>query len=725
MKTINLTELLEESIGSYARYVILDRAIPDVRDGLKPGGRKTIYSMYEMGLAPTKPHKKSARVIGDTMGKYHPHGDAGLYTGLINLSTPWNNNVLLVDGHGNWGSLEEGGEASAAMRYTETRLSEIGHLATKDLAKNAVNFKLNFDGSETEPEVLPMPIPYALVNGTSGIAWSKSTEIAPHNIKELLTASIHIAKGKSKTPKAIAKLLPAPDSPTGCDLIVDPKEWEKSLETGKGRYVMRSTVDTVCDKKTAELVITSVPFNVKTGKLKASIASVLSENPALNAVDIIDETELEDVRIRIIFKPSTTEETLELAKNLLFKKTELQKAHTFSNEMISNGKPVILGAIPYLETFLEFRLQTLRNIWEHELNQLKDRVEVIDASLLTRDVTDEILTLARRSESKEQFELELVKRYQLTERQAKYIANTQIHQLSNRNFTALEKEKTSKLERIDELTTYLTDEKEANVQLIADLENTKSVFKQVKRKCAVHTPDEIEPIKEIKVEEIIESKPVKVVAKSDLQLMTIGRQAYQNQIGQYEDDNLVGAIDVTTTDFVFGVTKDGQYVTRFVNDLVRKGSLSENSDNLNKEIPQLKVSNEFVGLAYTNSDKEDNGYRLVILTKFGRLKVIEPSKLLPGVSTRAYVKKLRTCMKLEKGDEILQTYWMTPEEIAQSTVSVVMKDTSLKKGSKVKTIKLAKHAERLDGAGGSGLQGVRVLDSQTIQYFELVQNTTS
>ena len=721
--TIDFNELADNNAAEYASAVIRERAIPDARDGLKPVQRKLIYGMADMGLTPSKPFKKSARVLGDVMGKYHPHGDAGLYTGLVNMAASWNNNVALVDPQGNFGSIELGTEAAAASRYTEVRLSDLGLAITQGLNQNAVDMVPNFDGSETEPDVLPVAIPLGMLNGQTGIAWSRSTDIPPHNIKELLKGAIHLAKGKPATAAALAKIIPAPDSPTGCDIILDAKDWEEAVSKGEGKFVMRSKIEVEKSKQRADLVIKTVPFNTKTENLKIEIAKVLAATPALGAQTIVDETDEDDVSIRIVFKKSTTEEMLLKARDYLYKKTKLQKSASFSNEFIYKGHPRVIGLLEYLQIFNEFRLETLKRIWKFESDKLGARLEILEGRLKIKDILNEVVAFARNASSKKEIETWLQSKYDFTQRQSEDIASTRIYQLNNTEFTALQNEFDDKTTQKAELDERLSNQEKAQMELVKDLEQTLATFAKNDRKSPIFGTEAIADVKEISIEETIESKPLKLIVKDNLEIFTMGRQAFANQIDNYKEHDIVSTLDATTTDFAMMITKDGLFATRLLNDLVKKTNIADAGVRLNTEIADLKAGSDFVGATFSDKAKTDTDDRLFVLTKFGKAKVILPGKMLPNVNTKIYLKKLRPMMKLETGDEIIFAKNLKKSDLATSVFNVQIADPSLKKGWRLKKVDLAKIADRTDGAGGSGfrlinLKGGQSMKKDTIEFVQ-------
>lgn len=703
--TIDAEEFADASAAIYSAEVNLNRAIPDVRDGLKPVQRRALYGMHELGLEPKKPHVKSARISGEVMGKYHPHGDS-IYGAFALMAQDFSMNETLVDGHGNFGSIT--GKKPAAQRYTESRLSPAGHLLVKDLKKNAVQMIPNFDGSEIEPRVLPARYPQALLNGQLGIGWSIKATIAPHNINELLDLSIYTAQQHIKSRQVdineIKQFYQGPDFMTGCQVVLSEKEYLKELTTGYSKFNLRSVVEYHVDKKTSYFSIKHVPYKIETDKLKNQIVTELTKSKAFGLESIEDESRGMSLNIKFIFKKGTSEERLKQIVDHLYKKTDLQVSVTTNNLMIHKGRPQQIGVLKYIEIFNQFRLETLKNIWTFELDSLKKRLSLINALLKLEDVTDEVISLAKQSKSKSDFKDKLIVAYQFDEPQAEYIASLQLYQLGRTNFEALRSEKEEKELEVKNRELWLSNEKEALKQLVLDLKSTKKEFKGRNRKSEIVKPEDLKEVKEIKVEQMIDDKAVKVIIKRNLEMFQIGSQAYQNQIESYKDDDIVSVIDTRTTKYVMAVTSEGYGVTRLVNDLPRI-DLNGSSEKLNKQIPDLKSDSEFVG-GFTLSDDTN---RVLILSKSGYLKVMLPSVASPKTTTKSYFKKLRQIAKLKDNDSIASAFELPFKKLNKFELQVEFNDTTKKSGKTIRKCALSKFTDRTHGVGGSGSKAVNSL----------------
>lgn len=722
--SIELEAFADEAASRYSAYVNLHRAIPDIRDGLKPSQRRGLYGTYDMGLDPVKPHIKSARVTGHVMGKFHPHGDS-VYGAIILMSQDFTMNEPLFDIHGNNGSID--GTKEAASRYTEVRPSQAGYMMVKDIKRNAVKMIGNYDDTEVEPRVLPTPFPQSLLNGQSGIGWSLTTSIAPHNILELMDLSIYMAKTPDEKIDIdhVKSIFKGPDFMTGCQVVMSEEEYLKELLDGNTRFLQRSVVEYHVDKNSSYFSVKAIPYKVTTEKLKHQVISELVKSKAFGFEDIEDNSNGTDLDIRFIFKKGTDETKLRQIVDHLYKKTCLQESVTVNNVFVYKGRPQSVGVLKNIREFLRYRLECLKNMWSYDKGVLESRLNFINALLKLEDVTDEVIDLAKKAESKSHFEEELIKQFGFNEEQAEYIASLQLYRLGRTNFDALRAEKDEKESKVADLTEWLSDEKSANKQLINDLNETKKAFKGHTRKSEVIDANSISQAKVMKIEETIDDKAVKVVIKRDLEMFQIGTQAYNNQIDTYKEDDIVAAIDTRTVEYVMAVTKDGQTAVRLVNDLPRI-DLNGKSEKLNKQIPDLKSDAEFVGGFALKDDK----HRILLMTKYGYVKSILPSKAMPNTNTKIYQKKARPILKFKEndGDEIVLATSISTRKLTNHELHVTFNDNSKKSGKTVRKLKLDKYLEKLHGLGGNGSRSVNVtskgvtLDYRSCEFVKIVES---
>ena len=689
-----------ESMIDYGSYVILARALPDYRDGLKPVHRAILWSMSELGLNSKARYVKGAKVVGDTMANYHPHGDSSIDDSLVRLSQPWVNNEVLTDIHGNNGHID--GSGAAAMRYYECRLSASADLLLNGIGKNAVNLLDNFDGTKKIPEVLPASIPQAFINGAQGIAFGMASNILPHNSLELLDGCIKIIKTPSITPEKLGKIVLGPDFPTG-GVIVENADHMKEVVDGTGRFVLRGKVELhVEKKKESYLEITEVPWGVNTSDLKKSIATALEPHmKALGVTKLDDESKSSnEISIKILCKRGTDETTLKQIETLLYKKSKLQVAYTANTVMIVDGKPMQIGIYDYLHKFVDFRRDTLRRMWQYDLDKLQSREHIVRGLLQLVKLSDEVVKDARKSTSRKNFIEVLQKKHKFSEAQSEVIANLPLYRLGKQDFEQLTNELDENLTNQKELSKRLSDEDYCNQQLILDFQSSKQILKDSKRKTTFKDiSDEVEVV-ELKEEDLIESKATKVVVKRDLQVFRIGAKAYENNIASYDNDDIVDVIDSTTTDYIVVATKSGQSVTRFVNDL-DNGSLTGSYETLNKQIPDLKATDEFVGVS-TSSQYETS--RMLVITKNGAAKLLDVSKAQQNVNTKRYLSKLGKLMKFKSDDDyVIYAKQIDMSEFKDTTIKITMLDSSFKTPKMVeKKINMSKYDGRSDGASSTG-----------------------
>lgn len=428
---VNLSEEMRESFLDYAMSVIVARALPDVRDGLKPVHRRILYGMGEGGVTPDKPHKKSARIVGDVMGKYHPHGDSAIYESMVRMAQPFSYRQMLIDGHGNFGSID--GDGAAAMRYTEVRMSKIALEMLRDINKDTVNFVPNYDGSEKEPEVLPARFPNLLVNGTTGIAVGMATNIPPHNLGEVIDAIHILMKNPDCTVADLMEALPGPDFPTG-GLVMGKSGIRRAYETGKGSIVLRAKTEIKAQKNGKEqIIVTEIPYMVNKAKLVERIADLARDKRVEGITGIRDESSREGLRIVIDIRRDTS---ASVVLNNLYKLTNLQTSFGFNMLAIRDGIPKILNLKEILEAYLEHQKEVVRRRTEFDKQKAEARAHILEGLRIALDHIDAIIKIIRESESDQLARDTLMENYQLSEKQAQAILDMRLRRL-----TGLEREK--------------------------------------------------------------------------------------------------------------------------------------------------------------------------------------------------------------------------------------------------------------------------------------------
>lgn len=428
---VNLGETMRKSFLEYAMSVIVARALPDVRDGLKPVQRRILYGMNELGVTPDKPYKKSARIVGDVMGKYHPHGDSSIYEGLVRMAQDFSYRYMLVDGHGNFGSVD--GDGAAAMRYTEARMSKIAVEMLRDINKDTIDFQDNYDGTEKEPVVLPARFPNLLVNGATGIAVGMTTNIPPHNLSETISALHVLMDHPDATTADLMQALPGPDFPTG-GVVMGKSGIRHAYETGRGTIVLRGKVDVQTEKSGRErIVITEIPYMVNKAKMVERIADLVHEKKIDGIVTLRDESDRDGMRIVIDVRRDASASVI---LNNLYKLTPLQTGFSFNMVAIVNGAPKVLSLKQILQYYLDHQENVIRRRTQYDLKKAKAREHILEGLRIALDHIDEIITIIRSSETGDKAKVILMDKFNLSDKQSQAILDMRLVRL-----TGLERDK--------------------------------------------------------------------------------------------------------------------------------------------------------------------------------------------------------------------------------------------------------------------------------------------
>ena len=456
---VDLKERMETFYIDYAMSVIAARALPDVRDGLKPVQRRVLYSMIELNNGPDKPHRKSARIVGDTMGKYHPHGDSSIYGALVNMAQEWSTRYPLVDGHGNFGSMD--GDGAAAMRYTEARLSKISMELLADINKDTVDFVPNFDDTEKEPVVLPSRYPNLLVNGTTGIAVGMATNIPPHNLREVVNAVIKIIdnrveENRDTTIEEILEIVKAPDFPTG-GLILGTRGCEEAYSTGRGKIRVRAVtnIETLPNGKT-QIIATELPYMVNKANLIIKIAELVKLKKIDGITDIRDESNREGVRVVIELRRDANANVI---LNQLYKHTQLQDTFGVIMLALVNKEPKVMNLLQMLTYYLKHQEEVVTRRTKYDLNKAEERDHILQGLLKALDFIDEVISIIRSSQSTQIAKERLIERFELSDAQAQAIVDMRLRALTGLEREKLENEHKELEIRIGELKAILADEK--------------------------------------------------------------------------------------------------------------------------------------------------------------------------------------------------------------------------------------------------------------------------
>lgn len=704
-----VAEVINNDMPLYSSYVILHRAIPDFRDGLKPVHRRIVYQMHLSKLEPSKAPRKSVRLVGDTMGRFHPHGDSSIYEALAGLSQTWKTYLPLVNMQGNNGNIN--GDGPAAPRYTESRQAPAtANFLLPGLDQESVDFRPNYDNSEMEPKFLPAALPLVLVNGTLGIAYGKRTDLLPHNPVELLNLALYMVDNPNPRLDTVKKYVPGPDLPTG-GIIYGEEGINGDLMEGVGKMTNKATHEVHETARNTIIEITSIPYGITTTSVIESIITAVNAFPGIGIQDIDDDTSKErGVSIKLTCD-KLNKSKLDSVINYLYAKTKLAITLKASNLMIVYGVPKILSVVDTLSLFLKFRISTLVRIWEYEKKQKDKELWKINTLLKTLDLADEIADIGKRCDgTKANMKKMLLDELGdiLSEEEADYISDMPIRQLGKQKYDELNQAANKLKGEIDDLLDRINNEKRQKREIKADLRNTIKQLKALgydKRKTQIIADEEIKDIAPIAVENLVEEKDAIVIVKRDLQVFRIGERAYENQIKDYKDDDIVAALPAKTTNYVVIASRQGKAVTRFVNDLPNL-SLNAASDPLNLVMADLSSNDEFVGAVIVDKDlTDDESDRMITLSKFGYMKVMPATKIVQNTNTKTYIKKGASISSMKKaGDEILYA-WQIPVANLSANNKIVLtleEELKTKVRNTTKTIAMSSLKTRVHGNGGSG-----------------------
>ena len=512
---VNLTKEMKTSFIDYAMSVIVARALPDVRDGLKPVHRRILYGMNELGVTPDKPHKKSARITGDVMGKYHPHGDSSIYEAMVRMAQWWSYRYMLVDGHGNFGSMD--GDGAAAQRYTEARMSKIALEMLRDINKNTVDFVDNYDANEREPLVLPARFPNLLVNGATGIAVGMATNIPPHNLGETIDAVKLVMDNPEVTTKDLMEVLPGPDFPTGA-LVMGKSGIHKAYETGKGSIVLRSRTEIEETKTGRErIVVTEFPYMVNKTKVHEHIVRLVQEKRIEGITAVRDESNREGVRFVIEVKRDASANVI---LNNLFKMTQMQTNFGFNMLAIQNGVPKILSLRQILDAYIEHQKEVVVRRTRFDKEKAEARAHILEGLLIALDHIDEVIRIIRASETDAEAQAELMSKFKLSERQSQAILDMRLRRLTGLERDKIQSEYDDLLALIADLADILA-KPERVAQIIKDeLEEVKRKFGDQRRT-------------ELMVGEVLSLEDEDLIEEADV-LITLSNKGYIKRLDQAE-----------------------------------------------------------------------------------------------------------------------------------------------------------------------------------------------
>lgn len=640
IQTLPLEDIMGERFGRYSKYIIQERALPDIRDGLKPVQRRILYSMNKDGNTFDKAYRKSAKSVGNVMGNFHPHGDSSIYDAMIRLSQDWKMLEPLIEMHGNNGSMD--GDPPAAMRYTEARLAEISSYLLKDIEKDTVAHAWNFDDTEKEPTVLPASFPNLLVNGSTGISAGYATDIPPHNLGEVIDATIYMIDHPKADVEKIMTFMPGPDFPTGA-IIQGRSEIKKAYETGKGRIAVRSKVEVEKLKGGREqLVVTEIPYEINKATLVKRIDDVRVNAKVPGISEVRDESDREGLRIAIELKK---EANSQLVLNYLYKNTDLQINYNFNMVAIDNMTPRQVGVLPVLRSYIAHRQDVIVKRSKFDLSKAEKRLHLVEGLIRMVSILDEVVALIRASENKSDAKENLKVSYAFSEEQAEAIVTLQLYRLTNTDIVTLENEQAELEAKILELRAIINDERTLYNLMKRELREVKKKFGKERRS---ELQDNVETI-EIEAQQLIaEEETVVSVTRGGYIKRTSPRSfASSNveEVGKREDDELIFVkAGARTTQHLLMFTSLGNVIYRPVHELsdVRWKDIGEHiSQTLNNF-----ASDEEIIFAQV-LDNFETGENYMVVTAAGQIKQVELDSFKPW---RTYRSKSMVYGKL-KGDK--------------------------------------------------------------------------
>ena len=557
IQDVNLTSEMKESFIDYAMSVIVARALPDVRDGLKPVHRRILYGMNELGVTPDKPHKKSARIVGDVMGKYHPHGDSAIYESMVRMAQPFSYRAMLVDGHGNFGSVD--GDGAAAMRYTEARMSKIALEMLRYINKNTVDFQGNYDYSEQEPVVLPARFPNLLVNGTTGIAVGMATNIPPHNLSEVIDATSLLMDNPDVTTNELMEVLPGPDFPTG-GLVMGKSGIRRAYETGKGSITVRAKVElTEMPNGKERILVTELPYMVNKAKLIERISELHRDKRIEGITDLRDESSREGMRIVIDVRRDVS---ASVVLNNLYKMTALQTSFGFNMLAIEKGVPKILSLKRILENYIEHQKEVITRRTIFDKNKAEARAHILEGLRIALDHIDEIIAIIRGSQSDDEAKATLIERFEFSDRQAQAILDMRLRRLTGLERDKIENEYQELLKFIADLEDILARPERVIEIIKTELNDVRTKFGDARR-----TELLVGEVLSLEDEDLIEEEEVvitltnngyiKRMANSEFRAQRRGGRGVQG-MGVHDDDFVKNLVSCSTHDTLLFFTNTGK-----------------------------------------------------------------------------------------------------------------------------------------------------------------------
>ena len=677
---VNLTSEMKTSFIDYAMSVIVSRALPDVRDGLKPVQRRILYGMNELGVTPDKPHKKSARITGDVMGKYHPHGDSSIYEAMVRMAQWWSYRYMLVDGHGNFGSMD--GDGAAAQRYTEARMSKIALEMLRDLNKNTVDFQDNYDGSEREPIVLPSRIPNLLVNGATGIAVGMATNIPPHNLAETIDAVKLMMDNPEVTTRELMEVLPGPDFPTG-GLVMGKSGIHRAYETGKGSIVLRSRTEIETTKSGRErIVVTEFPYMVNKTKVHEHIVRLAQEKRIEGITAVRDESSREGVRFVIEVRRDASANVI---LNNLFKLTQLQTNFSFNMLAIEKGVPKILSLRQILADYIAHQQEVVVRRTQFDKDKAEARAHILEGLLIALDHLDEVITIIRNSQTDAEAQAELMARFELTERQSQAILDMRLRRLTGLERDKIQNEYNELLALIADLADILAKPERVIAIIKEELDESKRKFADARR-----TELMVGEVVSLEDEDLIEEEDVVITLSNKGYIKRLAQDEFRSQkrggrgvqgTGVNDDDFVRDIVSTSTHDHLYFMTNKGRVYRLKGYEIPEYGRTAKGLPIVN--LLKLDEGETIQTVINAKSDEASDNNHLVFVTRQGLVKRTKEAEF-KNIRQNGLI-----ALKLREGDELINVFLTTGnEEIIIGTkfgYSVRFKEDTIRSMSRMAT----------------------------------------
>lgn len=690
---VNLTSEMKTSFIDYAMSVIVSRALPDVRDGLKPVQRRILYGMNELGVTPDKPHKKSARITGDVMGKYHPHGDSSIYEAMVRMAQWWSYRYMLVDGHGNFGSMD--GDGAAAQRYTEARMSKIALEMLRDLNKNTVDFQDNYDGSEREPIVLPSRIPNLLVNGATGIAVGMATNIPPHNLAETIDAVKLMMDNPEVTTRELMEVLPGPDFPTG-GLVMGKSGIHRAYETGKGSIVLRSRTEIETTKSGRErIVVTEFPYMVNKTKVHEHIVRLAQEKRIEGITAVRDESSREGVRFVIEVRRDASANVI---LNNLFKLTQLQTNFSFNMLAIEKGVPKILSLRQILADYIAHQQEVVVRRTQFDKDKAEARAHILEGLLIALDHLDEVITIIRNSQTDAEAQAELMARFELTERQSQAILDMRLRRLTGLERDKIQNEYNDLLALIADLADILAKPERVIAIIKEELDESKRKFADARR-----TELMVGEVVSLEDEDLIEEEDVVITLSNKGYIKRLAQDEFRSQkrggrgvqgTGVNDDDFVRDIVSTSTHDHLYFMTNKGRVYRLKGYEIPEYGRTAKGLPIVN--LLKLDEGETIQTVINAKSDEASENNHLVFVTRQGLVKRTKEAEF-KNIRQNGLI-----ALKLREGDELINVFLTTGnEEIVIGTkfgYSVRFKEDTIRSMSRM----------------ASGVKGVTLRDGDQV-----------